>query len=80
MLGRRGEGSPLERLNDREREVLAMMAEGRTNRAISQSLFMSERAVERHVTAIFTKLDLPLSDQDHRRVLAVVAYLRSPGL
>jgi DNA-binding NarL/FixJ family response regulator len=80
MLGRRGDGSPLERLTDREREVLAMMAEGKTNRAISQSLFMSERAVERHVTAIFTKPDLPLSDQDHRRVLAVVAYLRSPGL
>ena len=76
MLGRRGDGSRLDRLNEREREVLAMMAEGRTNRAISQSLFMSERAVERHVTAIFTKLELPLTDQDHRRVLAVVAYLR----
>jgi DNA-binding NarL/FixJ family response regulator len=77
MLGRRESGSPLERLNDREREVLAMMAEGKTNRAISQSLYMSERAVERHVTAIFTKLDLPLTDQDHRRVLAVVTYLRA---
>ena len=52
------------------------MAEGKTNRAISQQLFMSERAVERHVTGIFTKLDLPVTDQDHRRVLAVLAYVK----
>jgi DNA-binding NarL/FixJ family response regulator len=77
MLGPSGNGGPLEALTDREREVLGLMAEGRTNRAISQLLFMSERAVERHVTAIFTKLALPTTDQDHRRVLAVVAYLRA---
>ena len=77
MLGRRGDGGPLERLTEREGEVLGMMAEGKTNRAISQRLYMSERAVERHVTAIFTKLDLPVTDQDHRRVLAVLAYIRA---
>ena len=52
------------------------MAEGRTNRAIAEELFVSERAVERHVTSIFAKLDLPAGAQDHRRVLAVLAYLR----
>jgi DNA-binding NarL/FixJ family response regulator len=52
------------------------MAEGRTNRAIAEELFVSERAVERHVTSIFAKLDLPAGEQDHRRVLAVLAYLR----
>jgi DNA-binding NarL/FixJ family response regulator len=53
------------------------MAEGRTNRAIAAKLFLSERAVERHVTSIFAKLDLPTTEGDHRRVLAVLAYLRS---
>jgi DNA-binding NarL/FixJ family response regulator len=77
MLGNRGNGGPLSQLNDREREVLAMMAEGKTNRAISKTLFMSERAVERHVTAIFTKLKLPVTDEDHRRVLAVLAYMKT---
>jgi DNA-binding NarL/FixJ family response regulator len=77
MLGTRGNGGPLSQLNDREGEVLAMMAEGKTNRAISKTLFMSERAVERHVTAIFTKLKLPVTDEDHRRVLAVLAYLQT---
>jgi DNA-binding NarL/FixJ family response regulator len=77
MLGRsRGEG-PLDVLTGREREVLGLMAEGRTNRAIAGELFLSERAVERHVTSIFTKLDLPPTEQDHRRVLAVLAYLRA---
>jgi DNA-binding NarL/FixJ family response regulator len=52
------------------------MAEGRTNRAIAAELFLSERAVERHVTSIFGKLDLPTTEQDHRRVLAVLAHLR----
>jgi DNA-binding NarL/FixJ family response regulator len=52
------------------------MAEGRTNRAIAGELFVSERAVERHVTSIFTKLELPPSERDHRRVLAVLAYMR----
>ncbi len=76
MLGGRGNGGPLERLTEREAEVLQLMAEGKTNRAISQQLYMSERAVERHVTGIFTKLDLPVTDQDHRRVLAVLAYVK----
>jgi DNA-binding NarL/FixJ family response regulator len=76
MLGRSREAGPLDSLTDREREVLGRMAEGRTNRAIAEELFVSERAVERHVTSIFSKLDLPAGEQDHRRVLAVLAYLR----
>jgi DNA-binding NarL/FixJ family response regulator len=76
MLGRAREEGPLDSLTAREREVLAMMAEGRTNRAIAAELFVSERAVERHVTSIFGKLDLPTGEQDHRRVLAVLAHLR----
>jgi DNA-binding NarL/FixJ family response regulator len=76
MLGRRRDGGPLETLTDREREVLKAMAEGQTNRAISEELFVSERAVERHVTSIFQKLDLSGEDGGHRRVLAVLAYLR----
>ncbi len=76
MLGRSREAGPLDSLTDRERDVLGRMAEGRTNRAIAEELFVSERAVERHVTSIFAKLDLPAGEQDHRRVLAVLAYLR----
>jgi len=76
MLGRSRAEGPLDSLTSREREVLAHMAEGRTNRAIAEDLFVSERAVERHVTGIFSKLDLPAGEQDHRRVLAVLAYLR----
>jgi len=76
MLGRSRAEGPLDSLTAREREVLGHMAEGRTNRAIAEKLFVSERAVERHVTSIFTKLDLPTGEQDHRRVLAVLAYLR----
>jgi DNA-binding NarL/FixJ family response regulator len=76
MLGRSRDEGPLDSLTAREREVLAGMAEGRTNRAIAAELFVSERAVERHVTSIFSKLDLPTGEQDHRRVLAVLAYLR----
>jgi DNA-binding NarL/FixJ family response regulator len=76
MLGRARAEGPLDSLTEREREVLGRMAEGRTNRAIAEDLFVSERAVERHVTSIFTKLDLPTGEQDHRRVLAVLAYLR----
>jgi DNA-binding NarL/FixJ family response regulator len=76
MLGRRRDEGPLDTLTPREREVLELMAEGRTNRAIAGQLFLSERAVERHVTSIFGKLNLPTTDQDHRRVLAVLAYLR----
>jgi DNA-binding NarL/FixJ family response regulator len=76
MLGRRRGDDPLDTLTGRERQVLELMAEGRPNRAIAGELFVSERAVERHVTSIFSKLGLPTSEQDHRRVLAVLAYLR----
>jgi DNA-binding NarL/FixJ family response regulator len=77
MLGRRRAEGPLDTLTEREREVLKAMAEGQTNKAIAAELFVSERAVERHVTAIFGKLGLgDGSDGGHRRVLAVLAYLR----
>jgi DNA-binding NarL/FixJ family response regulator len=62
-------------LTPREREVLGLMAEGRSNGAIAEALFVTERAVEKHVANIFTKLDLPVSPGDHRRVLAVLKYL-----
>ena len=75
MLGRRRGDAPMDSLTPREKEVLAQMAEGRTNRAVAEQLAVSERAVERHVTSIFSKLDLPATEQDHRRVLAVLAYL-----
>ena len=75
LLGRRERDDPLERLTPREREVLELMAEGRTNHAIAEKLVVSERAVEKHVTSIFGKLDLTTSPEDHRRVLAVLAYL-----
>ncbi|HLM51171.1 MAG TPA: response regulator transcription factor [Solirubrobacteraceae bacterium] len=75
MLGRRRDDAPMDSLTPREKEVLAQMAEGRTNRAVAEQLAVSERAVERHVTSIFSKLDLPATEQDHRRVLAVLAYL-----
>jgi len=74
MMGRR-EGGPLDSLTERERQVLGLMAEGKTNRGIAGELYVSERAVERHVTAIFGKLGLPSGAGDHRRVLAVLAYL-----
>jgi DNA-binding NarL/FixJ family response regulator len=77
MLGRRRTEGPLDAFTEREREVLGLMAEGLTNQAIAARLFVSERAVERHVTKIFSKLDLPATAHDHRRVLAVVAYLRT---
>ena len=73
MVGRREE--PLSELTEREREVLALMAEGYSNRAIAETMFVSERAVERHVTAIFSKLELEATGQEHRRVLAVLRYL-----
>ena len=76
MLGRRADEGPLEDLTPREREVLTMMAEGWTNRAIAEEIVVSERAVERHVTSIFSKLGLPQSGKEHRRVLAVLAYIR----
>jgi DNA-binding NarL/FixJ family response regulator len=68
---------PLERLTQREREVLALMAEGRSNAAIAQQLTMGDRTLEAHVRQIFQKLDLPPSADDHRRVLAVVRYLQA---
>ena len=75
MLGRRRTDGPLEQLSPREREVLSLMAEGRSNGAIAKELVVTERAVEKHVTAIFSKLDLTASSTDHRRVLAVLAFL-----
>jgi DNA-binding NarL/FixJ family response regulator len=75
MLGRRRPSGPLDTLTDRERDVLAAMAEGLTNREIAGRIYVSERAVERHVTSIFEKLGLSAADGGHRRVLAVLAYL-----
>jgi DNA-binding NarL/FixJ family response regulator len=66
---------PVERLTPREREVLALMAEGRSNAAIAAALFVSEKAVAKHTNSIFTKLDLPVAIDDNRRVLAVLAWL-----
>jgi DNA-binding CsgD family transcriptional regulator len=71
-----GSSEVLDRLSPREREVLELMAEGRSNGAIAESLVVSLGAIEKHITSIFTKLDLPACDDDHRRVLAVLAYLR----
>ena len=75
LLGRRSREEPLARLSAREREVLELMAEGRSNSAIAQRLFVTEKAVSKHSTSIFAKLDLAPSDDDNRRVLAVLAYL-----
>jgi len=75
MLGRKRQDDPLEALTPREREVLALMAEGRSNSAIAGELVVTDRAVEKHVTSIFSKLDLPAAPEDHRRVLAVLAFL-----
>lgn len=74
MSHRRDE--PLDRLTTRERDVLSLMAEGRSNAAIASALFVSEKAVAKHTNNIFTKLDLPLAPDDNRRVLAVLAWLR----
>jgi DNA-binding NarL/FixJ family response regulator len=76
LVGRRRGEDPLEQLTPREREVLELMAEGRSNQAIAERLVVTLRAVEKHVTSIFSKLGLPADQQDHRRVLAVTAYLR----
>jgi DNA-binding NarL/FixJ family response regulator len=77
LLGRRRREDPLEELSPREREVLELMAEGRSNRAIAEALVVTERAVEKHVTSIFGKLKLPPTQEDHRRVLAVLRFLRA---
>ena len=77
LVGRRRGDDPVGRLTPREREVLELMAEGRSNQAIAQRLVVTERAVEKHVTSIFGKLDLPAAAEDHRRVLAVLAFLRA---
>ncbi|MFV0307860.1 MAG: response regulator [Desertimonas sp.] len=77
LLSRSRRRDPLERLTPREREVLALMAEGRTNPAIARALIVSDKAVEKHVGNIFAKLDLPMADDDHRRVLAVLQWVRS---
>jgi DNA-binding NarL/FixJ family response regulator len=77
LLGRSRRDDPLAELTQREREVLELMAEGRSNVAIAERLVVTERAVEKHVTSIFSKLDLPPTAEDHRRVLAVLTFLRS---
>jgi DNA-binding NarL/FixJ family response regulator len=77
LLAKRARDAPLGRLTPREREVLAFMAEGRSNAAVAASLVVSEKAVSKHIGNIFMKLDLPPSDDDNRRVLAVLAYLNS---
>jgi DNA-binding NarL/FixJ family response regulator len=77
LMGTRRSGDALARLTPREGEVLALMAEGHSNSSLAQHLSVSERAVEKHIGSIFTKLDLPPSTAHHRRVLAVVTYLNS---
>ena len=77
LVGRRRRDDPLGELSDREREVLSLMAEGRSNASIAERLVVTERAVEKHVTSIFSKLDLTATPETHRRVLAVLAFLRS---
>jgi DNA-binding NarL/FixJ family response regulator len=76
MLGRRQRDRQLDRLSPREHDVLAAMAEGKSNRGIAEALVVSQAAVEKHVTSIFHKLDLDPAQTEHRRVLAVLAYLR----
>jgi DNA-binding NarL/FixJ family response regulator len=75
IVGRRRKDDPLAELTPREREVLELMAEGRSNQGIAERLVITERAVEKHVTSIFLKLRLPAAAEDHRRVLAVLAFL-----
>jgi DNA-binding NarL/FixJ family response regulator len=77
LVGRRRREDPIDTLTAREREVLELMAEGRSNSGIAERLVVTERAVEKHVTSIFGKLRLPPASEDHRRVLAVLAFLRS---
>ena len=77
LVGRNRRDDPVETLTPREREVLELMAEGRSNQAIAERLVVTPRAVEKHVTNIFGKLNLAAAPEDHRRVLAVLAFLRS---
>ena len=77
LLRRRRAEDPLAELSEREREVLGLMAEGRSNHAIATRLVITERAVEKHVSSIFSKLRLPPAEDDHRRVLAVLTFLRA---
>jgi len=77
LLGRRRGDDPLEHLTPREREVLELMAQGRSNQGIAERLFVTERAVQKHITSIFQKLGLQAGSEDHRRVLAVLAFLRA---
>jgi len=77
LLGRHAREEPIGRLSAREREVLGLMAEGRSNMAIAQRLFVSDKAVSKHTASIFAKLGLAPSDDDNRRVLAVLAYLNA---
>jgi DNA-binding NarL/FixJ family response regulator len=76
---REGNGTPIDALSPRERDVLGLIAEGRTNAAIARALVVTPGAVEKHVANIFSKLDLPAGADDHRRVLAVLAYLQASG-
>jgi DNA-binding NarL/FixJ family response regulator len=78
MLGRRRDDGPLGRLSPRELDVLAAMAEGKSNRGIAETLVVTQAAVEKHVTGIFQKLELTPAAAEHRRVLAVLTYLRAP--
>jgi len=77
LLVKRAADEPFTRLTLREREVLALIAEGRSNAAVAANLFVSEKAISKHIASIFTKLDLPPSEDDNRRVMAVLAYLNS---
>jgi DNA-binding NarL/FixJ family response regulator len=77
LLARGRQDDPLDSITPREREVLELMAEGRSNQAIAERLVITERAAQKHITSIFRKLGLPARPDDHRRVLAVLAYLRS---
>jgi DNA-binding NarL/FixJ family response regulator len=79
LVGSRGGGDAFATLTPREREVMELMAEGKTNAAIARAMVVQPGAVEKHISSIFAKLDLPASDDDHRRVLAVLAFLRTGG-